>query len=131
MKLHSQWISEQPTEIYATGGGSANYAILQVAADIFQTPIRQFDITDSAALGAAFRSLKSYNDFINKKESWNMIVSNFMKSRSTEEIIPNDKNKELYNEMVDLYKKYEDYILRNGEDPEPTRKQFIEKYFSS
>ena len=131
MRLHSEWISEKPKEIYATGGASANINILQVAADIFQTPIRQFDITDSAALGAALRSLKSYYDFIKKGKNWNEIVDNFLKTQSSSEIIPNIKNKELYNEMLNLYKKCEDYILRNGENPEPTRKQFIEKYFSS
>ena len=131
MRLHSEWISEKPKEIYATGGASANINILQVAADIFQTPIRQFDITDSAALGAALRSLKSYYDFIKKGKNWNEIVDNFLKTQSSSEIIPNIKNRELYNEMLNLYKKCEDYILRNGENPEPTRKQFIEKYFSS
>jgi len=131
MRLHSEWISEKPKEIYATGGASANINILQVAADIFQTPIRQFDITDSAALGAALRSLKSYYDFIKKGKNWNEIVDNFLKTQSSSEIIPNIKNKELYNEMLNLYKKCEAYILRNGENPEPTRKQFIEKYFSS
>ncbi len=131
MRLHSQWISEKPQDIYATGGGSVNNDILQVAADIFQTPIRQFNITDSAALGAAFRSLKSYYDFIKKGKNWNIIVSKFLNSQSTIEITPKLKNRDLYDEMVILYKKCEDYILRNGEDPEFMRKQFVEKYFSS
>ncbi len=130
MRLHSEWISEKPQEIYATGGASANKDILQVAADIFQTPIRQFDITDSAALGAALRSLKSYYDYIKERKTWSEIVNNFLNTQLSSDIKPNIKYKELYNDMVILYKKCEDYILRNGEDPEPSRKKFIEKYFS-
>jgi len=30
MRLHSEWIQEQPEEIYATGGASANKEILQI-----------------------------------------------------------------------------------------------------
>jgi xylulokinase len=131
MKLHSEWISEQTQEIYATGGASANKDILQVAADIFQTPIRQYPTTDSAALGAALRSVKTYYDFIKKGKKWNEVVDNFLKTQLSIEIIPNLKNRELYNEMLNLYKKCEDYIIRNGEDPESIRKQFIQKYFSS
>ncbi|TFG26184.1 MAG: carbohydrate kinase [Promethearchaeota archaeon] len=130
MRLHSEWISEVPQEIYATGGASANIDILQIAADIFQTPIRQFDITDSAALGAALRSLKSYYNFIKKGKNWNEIVNTFLNKQFNSEIIPNFKYKGLYNDMLILYKKCEDYILRNGEDPETLRKKFIEKYFS-
>ncbi|MFX1339403.1 MAG: xylulokinase [Promethearchaeota archaeon] len=129
MRLHSQWINEKPQEIYATGGASANKDILQVAADIFQTPIRQFNITDSAALGAALRSLKSFNDFIKEKKNWNEIVNIFLKTYLSGEIVPDIKNRDLYDEMLNLYKKCEDYILRNGENPEPIRRKFIEKYF--
>jgi len=129
MRLHSEWISEIPKEIYATGGASANIDILQVAADIFQTPIRQFDITDSAALGAALRSLKSYYNFIKKGKNWNDIVNTFLNKQFSSQVAPNFKYKELYNDMLILYKKCEDYILKKGEDPEPFRKKFIEKYF--
>jgi xylulokinase len=130
MRLHSEWISEGPKEIYATGGASTNLDIIQIAADIFQTPIRQFDITDSAALGAALRSLKSYYDFIKNGKDWREIVYNFLKKQLSKKIEPNIKYKELYSDMVILYKTCENYILKNGEDPEPLRKKFIKKYFS-
>ena len=129
MRLHSEWIKEIPNEIYITGGASTNLDIVQIIADIFQTPIRQFDITDSAALGAALRSLKSYYDYIKKGKNWNEIVYDFLKRQLTKKIEPNIKYKELYNDMLILYKKCEDYILRDGEDPEPLRKKFIEDYF--
>ncbi|MFX0186700.1 MAG: xylulokinase [Candidatus Hodarchaeota archaeon] len=127
MRLHSEWIGEKPKEIYATGGASANKDILQVAANIFNTPIRRFEITDSAALGAVFRTAKSYYDFINIKKSWEEILIKF---RQDSDIIePQKEIKKLYDDMLGLYKKCEDFILRNGEDPELFRKKFIKKYF--
>ena len=39
--------------------------------------------------------------------------------------------RDLYDDMLDLYRKCEDFILRNGEDPEIIRKKFIKKYFKS
>ena len=130
MRLHSEWIKEIPNEIYITGGASTNLDIVQIIADIFQTRIRQFDITDSAALGAALRSLKSYYDFIKKGKNWSEIIHNFLNKQLSKEIEPNIKYKQLYIDMLILYKKCEDYILRNGEDPEPLRKKFIKKYFA-
>jgi xylulokinase len=129
MRLHSKWIGEKPLEIYATGGASSNKQILQIAADIFNVPIRQFDITDSAALGAALRAIKSYYDFNKILRNWNDIVDNFLNLQESRMIAPNIKYKELYNDMLELYKKYEDFILRDGEDPKPLQKKFIEKYF--
>ena len=46
-----------PKRIIATGGGSANSAILQVLADVFGVPVYVAAQTDSASLGAAVRAL--------------------------------------------------------------------------
>ncbi|MFX1588247.1 MAG: xylulokinase, partial [Promethearchaeota archaeon] len=129
MKLHSEWIKEKPKEIYATGGGSANREILQVASDIFGKTIRHFDTTNSAALGAALRSAKSYHDYIGEKKSWSNVVINFLNSQESTFIEPSKGYKRLYNDMLNLYKKYEDYILRNTNDPKIYREKFIKKYF--
>ena len=129
MRLHSSWIGEHPSEIYATGGASANKKILQIAANIFNTAIRKFKITDSAALGAALRSVKSYYDSIDQEITWNEIVENFLKLQNIETICPDDRLKKMYNAMLELYKKCEDFVLRNGKNPEPFRQKFIRKYF--
>jgi sugar (pentulose or hexulose) kinase len=70
MRLHSQWIKEKPEEIYATGGGSANKEVLQVIANIFNTPVKRSEIIDSAALGAVFRAVKAYYESMGIKRSW-------------------------------------------------------------
>ena len=129
MRLHSKWIGKMPEEIYATGGGSANMDILQIAADIFNAKIRSFEVTNSAALGAALRSAKSYYDSNNIKKSWQDIVETFLNIQESEVIEPNGNYKLLYDEMLNVYKKCEDFISKNGEDPEPFRNKFIQNFF--
>lgn len=46
-------------DLRATGGAAANPAILQVAADVFQVPVRRNRVTNTAALGAALRAARA------------------------------------------------------------------------
>jgi len=131
MKIHSEWTQEPPEEIYATGGASTNLEILKIAANIFNTKVRQFEATNSAALGAAFRSAKSYYNSQNQNFDWTELVEGFLKIEESIIIHPDKKYKLLYNDMLAIYKKYENYILRNGEDPELSRQIFIKKYFKN
>jgi len=131
MKIHSKWIQEPPKEIYATGGASTNLEILKIAANIFNTKIRQFEATNSAALGAALRSAKSYYNSKNKNVDWTELVEGFLKMENSIIIHPDNKYKALYDDMLMIYQKYEDYILRNGDDPELARQIFIKKYFKN
>jgi len=73
MKIHSEWIQEPPEEIYATGGASTNFEMLKIAANIFNTSVRQFKATNSAALGAALRSAKSYYNSKNQNFDLSLI----------------------------------------------------------
>jgi xylulokinase len=129
MRLHSEWIGERPKEIFATGGASANEAILKIAANIFNLQIRKFDFTDSAALGAALRAAKSYYNSINIIKNWTEIIRDFVKTHEAVIIKPNNQYRELYNDMLVLYKKCEDFVLFKDKNPEPFRIQFIKKYF--
>ncbi|MFX0082508.1 MAG: xylulokinase [Candidatus Hodarchaeota archaeon] len=131
MKLHSNWIREEPEEIFATGGASSNLEIIEIAANIFNTTIRQFDITNSAALGAALRSAKSYYDSLNQNIGWTELVNQYLDIQKSVVIKPNKKYAALYTDMLDVYKKCESFILKNGEDPEKYRKDFIKKYFEN
>jgi xylulokinase len=131
MRLHSEWVREEPEEIYATGGASTNIEILEIAANIFNTNIRQFDVTNSAALGAALRSSKSYYDSIGNEIDWTELVDQFLNIQKSVVIIPDKRYIALYNDMVKVYQKCESYILKNGEDPEPYRQEFIKKYFGN
>ncbi|MHA1726564.1 MAG: xylulokinase [Promethearchaeota archaeon] len=129
MKLHSDWINEAPEEIMVTGGASVNDEILQTITDIFRVPLKKLDITNTAALGAALRSLYSYTRHINEKISWQELINAHVNSRIVKKITPRLQYKQLYNDMVKLYKKHEDYYLKRGPNPEPFRQEFIRKYF--
>jgi len=129
MRLHSEWIGEKPEEIYATGGASANKDILQVLANVFNIQVRMFEMVDSAALGAAFRAAKSYYDSKNKMINWNEIIHKFIDIHKSIVIKPDKKYKKLYDDMLKLYLKCEEFILENGENPEPARLEFIKKHF--
>ena len=131
MKIHSEWTQETPEEIYATGGASINVEMLKIAANIFNTKIRQFEATNSAALGAALRSAKSYYNTKNKNLDWTELVDGFLKIDESIIVHPDKKYTVLYSDMLTIYQKYEDYILRNGEDPELSRQIFITKYFKN
>ncbi|MHA2287410.1 MAG: xylulokinase [Promethearchaeota archaeon] len=131
MKLHSEWVRERPTEIYATGGASSNIEILKIAATIFNSIIHQFEVTNSAALGAALRSAKSYYYSNKFKINWVDLVNSFLKLQKTKKIKPDKQFVELYEDMLNIYRKFESFALRSGESPEQDRKEFINKYFKN
>jgi len=60
MKLHGENIGIIPRRILATGGGSRNTAILRVMSQVFGVPVFVGDVSDSAAVGAAYRALHGY-----------------------------------------------------------------------
>ncbi|MGV9202533.1 MAG: xylulokinase [Promethearchaeia archaeon] len=129
MRLHSQWITEKPEYIYVTGGASANREILQVIADIFQTRIQTFHVTDSAALGAALRAVKSYYDRVGKNIEWSNLAHHFLDLQDSKIIYPREEYKTLYDDMVHLYAKYEKHIICGEKKPEKIHKRFIKKYY--
>ncbi len=57
MRLHGANIGIEASKILATGGASANPAILQVIADVFGVDVYTADKPNSASLGAAYRAL--------------------------------------------------------------------------
>ncbi|MFO8020101.1 MAG: FGGY family carbohydrate kinase [Promethearchaeia archaeon] len=129
MRLHSQWILEKPDQIFATGGASANREILQIAADIFQTPILRFQVSDSAALGAALRAVKSYYDLIGKNLNWEDLSHHFLDIQESEVIHPRKEYKSLYDDMLKLYELYEQHVISGKKEPKKTHKKFVRKYF--
>ena len=56
MRLNSEWMATRPSRIVATGGGSRNRELLQVAADVMGCRIEGQELSDGAALGAALRA---------------------------------------------------------------------------
>ena len=60
MRLHGENIGLKASNILATGGASANTAILKVMADVFGVPVFVGKQTSSASLGAAYRALHGW-----------------------------------------------------------------------
>jgi xylulokinase len=53
IRLQSRWIGAAPRCLYLTGGASANQAIAQTVADVFQAPVHRISSTESVAMGGA------------------------------------------------------------------------------
>lgn len=53
MRLNSEWMGVTTDRIRLTGGAAKNDGIAQVVADVFQAPVERFEVSNSAALGAA------------------------------------------------------------------------------
>ena len=73
---------------------------------------------------------KSYYDRIKCNKSWSEIIEAFTKLKE-KVITPRYKYKKLYDDMVLLYEKYENFVLHGGENPEQHRQKFIELYFKA
>jgi len=69
MKIHSQWLGVQPTEVYLTGGASQNNGIAQLVADVFGCPSARLSVAGSAGLGAAMRAAAACGANITELES--------------------------------------------------------------
>jgi xylulokinase len=128
IRHHSQWLNNNPIEIIATGGGSENREILQVLADVFHRPVKILTISDSAAMGAALRSAKSYTEYAGRDISWSKLIQRCKALEPLEILNPVEDNKLLYEEMLKIYALYESFVLQNGKNPESIRLQFKEKY---
>ncbi|KAF2360695.1 Carbohydrate kinase FGGY N-terminal [Trinorchestia longiramus] len=57
-RLHANRLgfTSEKCRVMATGGASCNKSLLQIAADVFQAPVYTMDVSNSAALGGAYRA---------------------------------------------------------------------------
>ena len=60
MRLHGRYIGLEPRSILATGGASANKAVVRIMADVFGVPVYVGEQPNSASLGAAYRALHGW-----------------------------------------------------------------------
>ena len=103
MRLHSQWMKVEPNQIIATGGASANTAILQIMADVFQCPVVRIEISKSAALGAALRAAHGWLVHSGKKPRWTDVVTGFTDPTPDSEVHPNPKTARVYDTLLQKY----------------------------
>ena len=128
MRIHSEWMGVKTKTILATGGASANRAILQVLADVHDAEVYQFEVTASAALGAALRSYHAHFKLQGNEIPWPEVVSGFTDPDPSKKVLPRSQYKERYQELIELYKACEEHALRGGPDPTPRLEAFARKY---
>ena len=75
MRLHAQWMGVNPVAIYATGGASVNQDILQIMADVQACPVHRFEVTNSAALGAALRAAHGHLNAAGTPTPWEEVIA--------------------------------------------------------
>lgn len=109
MRIHSEWMGVRPSAIYVTGGASVNTDILQIMADVQNCSVYQFEVTNSAALGAALRAAHGYLSTSNPSTQWQDIITGFADPISGSEITP--KNANVYDSLVKKYAECEQRAL--------------------
>lgn len=107
MRLHSEWMGEPPTRIYATGGASANNAILQIMADVFRTPVYRQETANGAALGAALRAAHAWTLDARGDADWQQIVAPFTQPDPASKVEPNPEAAAVYDTKITDYAAFE------------------------
>ncbi len=103
MRNHSSWMGTRPDRIYATGGASRNAAILQIMADVFQSPVISIAVENSAALGAAFRAAHAWHLHAGSRCSWEAIVEPVLTDMRGSTILPDASAAAIYDELCRKY----------------------------
>jgi len=102
----------EPKRIHATGGASANTAILQVMADVHGCLVLRVEVAKSAALGAGLRAAHGWLVHNGEKPDWADVVAGFTDPIPNSEIKPNAKAARVYDKLVEKYAKCEQEMLR-------------------
>ena len=128
MAIHSRWMGVRTRTIYATGGASANREILQVMADVHNADVYQFEVGNSAALGAALRAAHADLKASGNELPWEKVVKGFAEPVAHSKVRPDREAVKVYRQFLKLYKACEDHALRGGLDPTPVREKFLAKF---
>ena len=103
MALHSAWMRVEVDTIHATGGAAANREILQVMADVFNADVYQFEVSNSASLGAALRAAEAEAAARGDAVSWESVVRGLAEPVSASRISPKAGRADLYRDLMRRY----------------------------
>ena len=115
LALHSQWMQVAVTTIHATGGASANRDILRVMADVFGAEVCQFEVGNSACLGAALRARHADAVARGERITWDEVVAGAIEPMISLRLQPNRDNHGLYETLMRVYSAREAQALSNAE----------------
>ncbi len=111
LELHSRWMGVEVRTIAATGGASANRDILTVIADVFDADVVQFDVPNSAALGAALRARHADRLASGQPISWHETTAILADRVIGARIVPPPDAVRRYAEVRDRYHAFEKRAL--------------------
>ncbi|MCZ6636220.1 MAG: FGGY-family carbohydrate kinase [bacterium] len=103
MRIHSEWMNVSPSAIYTTGGASENADILQIMADVQNCPVHRFEVTNSAALGAAIRAAHGFLLETGENPTWEALVSGLAEPVPNSKITPVPKTQKIYDKLIEKY----------------------------
>ena len=106
LRLHSEWLNGKFRRIRLTGGGSKSEGFRRILADVFQADVETISVTNSAGLGAAIRAANAVEGI-----PFEHLYNSFC--RPEEVVVPNRKNQELYNAMLDRLREFLETIPRD------------------
>jgi xylulokinase len=95
--------SDRIDRIIATGGAAANYALLQVMANVFGVDVYRLDVENTAALGAALRAYHADRLESGEPVSWKTVVSGFTEPNPGHRVTPNPKHVAIYEALRRKY----------------------------
>jgi xylulokinase len=122
--IHSQWMGVKVDTIHATGGAAKNREILQVMANVHDAQVYQFEVGNSASLGAALRAYHADLLSEGRKLPWEEIVAGFTEPVAESRISPDPDVAPIYAELKKVYSACESHALRGGDDPMPLIEAF-------
>jgi xylulokinase len=103
MALHSRWIAADVKTIHATGGAAINREILQVMADVFGADVYQFEVSNSAALGAALRAIHAEMHSRDVAVSWSDVVRGLAEPLASSRLRPDPGRHAMYAQLMNVY----------------------------
>jgi xylulokinase len=111
MAIHSSWMGVEVDTIHATGGAAANREILQVMADVFGADVYQFEVRNSASLGAALRAAEADTRSRGAALSWESIVRGLAEPVVSSRILPTPGRAKIYRTLKRRYAECEAQAL--------------------
>jgi xylulokinase len=103
MARHSQWMGVDVRAIHATGGASANRDILRVMADVFGADVYQFEVGNSACLGAALRARHADVQADGRVMPWEDVVRDVAAPIASSRIQPDRAHHATYQELMRVH----------------------------
>ena len=100
---HSRWMGVNVKTIHATGGAAANRAILRVMADVFGADVYQFEVGNTACLGAALRAFHGDRAADGESMAWDDVVRGLAEPVASTRIRPDPRSHAIYRELMPIY----------------------------